>query len=62
MRDGRKATFGTAGRSRFLAHFTLDRVHSEIGGLYQRLVAQSTSEAALQVARSSGLRKRPSHA
>lgn len=59
MRDGRKATFGTAGRQRFLANFTLDRVHAEISALYQRLLVQSTSEVpALPEAQPDG----PSHA
>jgi glycosyltransferase involved in cell wall biosynthesis len=44
MRDGRCAAFGKAGRERFLAHFTLDRVHAEVVALYQRLLAQASSE------------------
>ncbi len=44
LRDGRRSTFGKAGRERFLAHFTLDRVHAEVTALYQRLLAQATSE------------------
>jgi glycosyltransferase involved in cell wall biosynthesis len=59
MRNGRGATFGNAGRERFLAHFTLDRVHAEVSGLYQRLLARSSSEvSSLPEAHAEG----PSHA
>jgi hypothetical protein len=37
---------GEAGHQRFLAHFTLDRMHAQLTNLYQRLRAQGGAVAA----------------
>lgn len=44
LTDERRAAFGKAGRERFLASFTMERVHAELTALYQRLLADAASE------------------
>jgi glycosyltransferase involved in cell wall biosynthesis len=41
----RLKAMGTAGRERFLSHYTLDRVHAQLNALYQRLLAQLSTFA-----------------
>jgi len=43
LRDESRPRMGKAGRARFEAEFTLDRVHGEITALYQRLLENSPS-------------------
>ena len=48
---------GEAGRQRFLAHFTLDRMHAQLTSLYQRLRTQGgvvSTDASAVCAQSGG--------